>query len=93
MDDDYDFLPQREEEEPESLRRKWQEEESGESGFKVCAHCGQPLEKNAFFCLYCGERVFNESGPIGKLALWLKKGWLSVVLLLVLFSFLLLMML
>ena len=84
-DDEFEDLE--DEEEPERLKKKWDAEE--ERGFqaKECPHCGKPVLANSFFCLYCGERVFEKSGLLGKLAYWTKQGKLILVVALVLFAF------
>lgn len=78
-----DFDDQEEEQEPESLRKKWEaeafEEEIFEKSFKDCPHCAKKIEAKSFSCLYCGERVFQDSGFLGK---WIKYKthilWLTV---------------
>ncbi|MDP3920992.1 MAG: hypothetical protein Q8R76_09355 [Candidatus Omnitrophota bacterium] len=77
-----------EEEEPESLRKKWEAEESRPLADISCRHCGQPIKENSFSCLYCGERVFDDSGPIGKLAKWIKDGRLILIILMILMGML-----
>ena len=83
-----DFLPPPDEEEPESLRKKWEDEESRPRRDIECRHCGQPIEENSFSCLYCGERIFDDSGPIGKLAKWIKEGRFILVIFMILMGFL-----
>jgi len=66
-DDDEADLP--DEREPEALRRKWQEEEYArdKSAMQACRHCGQPIAADSFSCLYCGDRVFEKSGLLGRM--------------------------
>jgi len=91
---DDDFHPIPEEEEPERLRKKWESEELEEqlSGkrMKTCPHCGESVERKSFFCLYCGERVFEESGLLGRLGKWIRDGRFLLVIALILISFFLL---
>lgn len=67
-DDDWD---QEEEEVPENLRRKWDKEDSHdalqEKTFAPCPYCRKMIERHSFSCIYCGERVFKNSGPLGRL--------------------------
>lgn len=73
-----------EEQEPESLRKKWEEEDSRELLPQKCGTCGQDVPGDSFFCLFCGERVFEKSGFLGRLAFWMKRGhmiWIVLILL------------
>lgn len=88
-DDPFDSF--QEEEHPETLRKKWEkedfEEEFSGKRYLPCPHCGKPIEKKSFSCLYCGERVFTDSGPLGILARWILKGkwWIFAFLLMLAF--------
>lgn len=75
------------EEEPERLRRKWDAEEQLEIAPRQCSHCGKFVAGDSFFCMYCGERVFTESGVLGRLQQLLKQGQLVWIVLLVLAGF------
>ena len=85
--DEPDFLPPPEEEQPEKLRKKWEEEDFQDEfegkQVKRCPHCSKWIEKRSFSCLYCGQRIFQESGPIGRMARWIADGkilWLVLAL-------------
>lgn len=89
--DEPDFLPPPEEEHPEKLRKKWEAEDFEDEieGKKVapCPHCGKWITKRSFDCIYCGKRVFQESGPLGRMAAWIANGriiWLILGLMLIL---------
>jgi len=89
--DDEEFFEIPDEEEPEKLRKKWEAEEleksvSGKQSI-ACPHCQKTIQADSFSCLYCGERVFEQSGPIGWLATALRSGWLLFVVAIVLASF------
>jgi len=94
---DEDFEPSEEEKVPENLRRKWDDEElEGDfSGKKMipCRHCGKPVEKNSFSCLYCGQRIFSQSGILGKLGHSITQGTFFFVLLLLIVVLLILFLL
>jgi hypothetical protein len=84
MSDEEDFLPPPDEEHPESLRKKWEaedlEDRQGENAMRACRHCGKMIVKKSFSCIYCGNRVFTESGLLGRLAHWLSEtGWLVFI--------------
>jgi len=85
-----------EEMEPESLRKKWEAEEFDEQlkGKQMidCRHCGKPIDQKSFSCLYCGERIITDSGPLGRFAHWIKEGQGIFILILVLAGFLLLLL-
>lgn len=88
MADFDEFFP--EEGEPERLRKKWDAEEQMEIPPRKCAHCGKYVAGDSFFCLYCGERVFEESGSLGRLLRFAKQGQLAWVVLAIVAFFLVL---
>lgn len=65
--DDFKEIP--DEEVPESLKKKWEREdferEVEEKSFRPCEHCSKLIEPGSFSCIYCGERVFWDSGLLG----------------------------
>ncbi len=61
-----------EEEPPERLKRKWEEEEQKELKADFCRSCHQALPGDAFQCFYCGTQVFRDSGLLGKILKWLR---------------------
>ncbi len=86
MEWDDEFEPQ-DEQEPESLRKKWDAEEieeltSGKKQFP-CPSCRQMIDSKSFSCLYCGQRVFHDSGLIGKFGKYITGGHWSFLILLV----------
>ena len=84
MSDEDDFGIPDEEEPPEKLRRKWEAEEFEDefAGKQTvpCPHCGKLIEKKSFSCIYCGERVFTDSGLLGRIAKWISGGKFFIVL-------------
>lgn len=87
---DYDEMFPDEEQEPERLRKKWDAEEQMEIQPRQCPHCGKFVAGDSFFCLYCGERVFAESGPLGRLLDLVKRGQMAWVVLIMIATFILL---
>ena len=81
-DDEEESLP--DEEEPPVLREKWEREESEEKlpdpAMKICPSCGRPVRADSFSCFYCGERVFWNSGLLGRLASWFSRSGIILVL-------------
>ena len=68
---DWEELP--EEEVPEKLERKWGRESA--SSFQeplICPSCKKDLPRDSVVCLFCGTRVFHDSGLLGKLLRWFK---------------------
>ena len=77
-----------EEQEPEALKRKWDAEDASNCAPQICKSCGHEVAGDAFFCLFCGERVFEKSGLLGKIVFFMKQGYLIwIVLVLVLACF------
>ena len=95
MPDDEEFESFEDEEAPESLQRKWDNEEFQDEltdkKFGPCPKCSKMIEAKSFFCLYCGERIFSNSGFLGNLGHWIVSGWLGWILGLVILSFLMVM--
>ena len=48
-DDEFEEIP--DEEEPESLKRKWDREAGKKAGDKECPHCGNPVQADSFYSL------------------------------------------
>ncbi len=68
---DWENVP--EEEVPEKLERKWSQESN--PSFKetvICPSCKNDLPRDSVVCLFCGTRVFHDSGLLGKLLKWFK---------------------
>ncbi len=88
---DYEILP--EESEPENLKRKWEADELEEAvrGTRRtnCPGCGHEVDASSLTCLFCGARVFQESGFLGRLAhLFRRDPWMSLIFFLFLLLFL-----
>ncbi len=58
---------------PEKLQKKWDREESAESPAVTCPECGKRVPATSFQCLYCGFRIFQDSGLLGMIRKVLKK--------------------
>ncbi len=63
-----------EEEAPEKLRKKWDSEELEEKPAVTCPACKKRVPADSFRCIYCGERVFKDSGLLGKILKWVRFG-------------------
>ena len=75
-----------EEEEPPKLGDKWNRESLEPQNYGPCSHCGKWIDKKSFQCLYCGERVFEDSGFLGRILIYFKgdKAWTGLFLALML---------
>lgn len=86
MSEEEDFREIPDEEVPENLRKKWDREdyesEMLEKNFKPCPHCKKFIEPRSFSCLHCGQRVFWDSGILGKITKSLSQGGLLYFLML-----------
>lgn len=88
-----DFLPPEDEEVPQNLQKKWDQEENHLPNPKPCPHCGELLASDAFSCLFCGERVLEKAGFLSRLIHFcFKSKWSVVFISLVTLSFLLLLL-
>ncbi len=86
-EDEMDFLPVPEEVPPENLRKKWEKEEFAGKETVQCRHCGKWVPKENMTCLYCREKIFYESGPLGRMAQLLAEGkllWIRLALVIIL---------
>ena len=61
------------EEPPEKLQRKWNEEELSSKETVVCPACRKRVPRENLTCIFCGARVFQDSGFLGKILAWLKR--------------------
>ena len=60
-----------EEEPPEKLKRKWDWEERTERKAIPCPKCKKYVPEDSLTCLFCGAKVFRDSGFLGKFLKWL----------------------
>lgn len=78
--DDFEDIP--DEEIPESLQKKWDNEdfesEMLEKKFVYCPQCKKRTPAKVFSCLYCGTRVFYNSGLLGYIVSLCKRDPLRV---------------
>lgn len=63
----------RDEEPPETLKRKWEREEA--EGFKtaVCPSCKKETSTGSLTCIFCGAALSQASCPDSCLLTWLKR--------------------
>lgn len=59
-----------EEEPPEKLKRKWDQEERVEHRAIPCPKCAKLVPEDSLACLFCGAQVFRDSGFLGKILRW-----------------------
>lgn len=63
-----------EEETPqENLKRKWVEREYFGKKTVDCPSCRKEVPAESLSCLFCGARIFHDSGLLGKILKWVKK--------------------
>lgn len=62
---EWENLP--EETPPEKLQRKWVKRDYFEKKTVVCPSCQNEVPADNLNCLFCGERVCEDSGLLGKL--------------------------
>lgn len=58
---------------PDKLRRKWDKEESEEPAAIPCPFCKKRVPGSSFFCMYCGNRIFEDSGILGRILMWVRR--------------------
>jgi hypothetical protein len=61
------------EEPPEKLKRKWFEDSLSFKETVECPFCRKWVSKESLACVYCGRRVFSDSGLLGNLVSWVKR--------------------
>ena len=63
----------RDEEPPEALKRKWEEEEA--RGFKtvVCSSCKKETSAGNLTCIFCGATIPWDSGSASCFLSWVKR--------------------
>ena len=57
---------------PGKLQDKWFREELSFKETVTCAACGKELPRETLACLFCGARVFQDSGLLGKILKWFR---------------------
>jgi len=68
---DWEELP--EEDPPEKLQRKWDEEAYGEKRFSLCPACRKEVPTENLTCIFCGVPVNENTGLLGSLASGFKR--------------------
>ena len=58
---------------PGRLQDKWFRRELSFKETVECPACKKELPRDTVTCLFCGARVFYDSGLLGRLMKWLKK--------------------
>lgn len=61
------------EEPPESLKRKWEEEEASEKKSAVCPSCKKETPAENLTCIFCEEILLRECGSIRGFLVWVKR--------------------
>lgn len=61
------------EEPPESLRRKWDEEETQEKKPVICPSCKKETSSSNLTCIFCGTTLLQDSCPIHGFLTWMKR--------------------
>ncbi len=59
----------------ERLQRKWDSEEMEEKPAVTCPGCQKRVPASILRCIYCGHRVFHDSGLLGKILKWVRGLW------------------
>jgi hypothetical protein len=68
-----DWDPEKEENPPENLKRKWIEREYfGKDEVAKCEACGKFVPADTLTCLFCGGSIPHDTGLLGKIIRWLK---------------------
>lgn len=72
--EDWEQDPEQEEEvPPDKLRDKWFRDELSFKETVACPACKKELPRETLTCLFCGAKVFYDSGLLGRFAKWIKK--------------------
>ncbi len=59
---------------PDRLQKKWDRDEYEELPPVQCPACKKRVPADTFRCLYCGQRVFKDSGLLGRILKWFRGG-------------------
>ena len=62
-----------EENPPERLQRKWDQEEMEGRRVVTCSRCQKLVPADSLTCIFCGAGVFRDSGLLGKMVKWFKQ--------------------
>ena len=63
----------KEEEPPETLKRKWEREERSGSVSVVCPSCKKDTPAGNLTCLFCSETLLREYGAGHRFVAWIKR--------------------
>jgi len=63
----------KDEEPPESLRKKWAREEGSASQSLVCPSCQKETPDGNLTCLFCGGMLSHRSASTGGLFSWIQR--------------------
>lgn len=68
----------KDEEPPETLKRKWEREEAAGSSVLVCPSCKKETPRENLTCIFCGATITQVSCPVSCFLSWVlrlfKKG-------------------
>ena len=77
---------QKDEEIPESLKKKWDSEEAGGIRAGVCKDCGWVYTKDDLLCRHCGKPADLTDGVLVSLRRWFFKTWFGMMVLVLILS-------
>lgn len=60
------------EEPPEKLKKKW-EEETGLRETVTCPSCRKQVLADSLTCIFCGSQVYQDSGLLGRIHKWIRQ--------------------
>ena len=62
----------KDEEPPERLQKKWEQEETGERRKVVCRSCKREISSGDLTCIFCGAEIFEENA-LDRFLSWIKR--------------------
>lgn len=63
----------KDEEPPESLRRKWDRDGAPDRGTVICPACNKETPAGNLTCIYCASPISQGNCPIGCFLSWIKR--------------------
>jgi len=60
------------EEPPEQLKKKWEQEEAEDPRTVVCPSCKKETPAENLTCIFCGGTILQENCPISYFLTWIK---------------------
>ncbi len=62
----------RDEEPPETLKRKWEREETAGPQTVTCRSCKKETSTESLACIFCGTEILPEIRPVARFLSWVK---------------------